>query len=93
MCLGYIFQSSGQWTKAEHEFSQVITNSDDPILAIRAQEEKAWSQARAGDISSGMAGFKTVLEYLYGSESNGHDKARCLWRLGYCHWNLTGMLP
>jgi superkiller protein 3 len=87
----HILQSMDKWDEAGTLFAKVTQLvPEDLENGLRAKEEHAWCQFHACDVQSGIAGLKSVLEVLKGLNDRDLDKARCLWRLGKCHWEMGG---
>ncbi|KAJ7675089.1 superkiller protein 3 SKI3 [Mycena rosella] len=57
-------------------------------LGIRAQEEKAWCQSRAGELEVAIQGLEDVLAVLTELEDADVECARCLWRIGKSYWDI-----
>lgn len=87
----YILQHSKRWDAAAELFARVNTLlPDDLEIGIRAQEERAWCQSRAGadGLESGIQGLQDVLSVLTELEDVDAQRARCLWRIGQSYWDL-----
>jgi superkiller protein 3 len=85
----YIFQHAHKWADAGRLFSNVTQLlPNDLFEGLRAKEEYAWCQGQTNQLQPGISGLKVVLEALEKLEDRDVDKARCLWRLGKCYWDL-----
>ncbi|KAH8828520.1 superkiller protein 3 [Flagelloscypha sp. PMI_526] len=81
---GYILQSREQWNEAATLFERADTLSDD-LEGLRAREEAAWCRSKL-DKAIGIEGLKQALPLWESDE----DAARCLWRIGVCHFDMLG---
>lgn len=91
MARAYVLQYAEKWAEADTLFARVAQLvPDDPIVGWRAKEEHAWCTFQEGNVDTGMTDLKSVLDALEGQEEREEDKARCLWRLGRCHWAING---
>ena len=85
----YIMQAGKQWTEAAKLFDSVISIAPDDVQdGLRAKEEFAWSQSREGNLESAILGLDQTLAALEEFGDRELDKARCLWRIGQCHWDF-----
>lgn len=88
---GYILQCVDKWDEAATLFAKVgQLIPEDLDSGLRAKEEQAWCQSQAHDIENSIAGLKNVLEVLDHLDDRDLDRARCLWRLGKCYWEMGG---
>jgi superkiller protein 3 len=88
---GYTLQYINKWDEAGPLFAKVAQLiPEDLENGLHAKEEHAWCQFQARDIDNGMAGLKNVLNILDSLDNRDLDKARCLWRLGMCYWEMGG---
>lgn len=91
MARAYVLQYMQKWKDAGSLFARVAQLiPDDFGDGLRAKEELAWCQFQAEDAEFGMSCLKSVLGVLENLDEREEDKARCLWRLGKCHWELGG---
>ncbi|TFK75308.1 TPR-like protein [Pluteus cervinus] len=90
----YILETAEQWREAVDLFDKVSNLlPEDRKVGLRAREEAAWCQFRSGELQSAIATLQGVLDSLKAvKEDRSLDVARCLWRLGTCHWDLDGGL-
>ncbi|KAG1844187.1 hypothetical protein DFJ58DRAFT_731304 [Suillus subalutaceus] len=87
---GYIFQYAEKWEEAEVLFAQAANQlPDDMDKGVEAKEESAWCLSRM-HADAGVDALKAVFETLNDIEDRDIDKARCLWRIGRCYWDLGG---
>jgi superkiller protein 3 len=87
----YVLQYMEKWNEAGTLFTKVTQLvPEDSEDGLRAKEEHAWCQFQARDIQSAISGLKSVFDALDGLDDRDLDKARCLWRLGKCHWEMGG---
>ncbi|KAG2153913.1 superkiller protein 3 [Suillus clintonianus] len=87
---GYVFQRAEKWEEAEMLFSQAAKQlPDDMDKGLEAKEESAWCLSRM-QLDAGADALKEVFEILKDIEDRDIDKARCLWRIGRCYWDLGG---
>lgn len=86
---GYVLQHAGKWEEAESFFTQA-TSLIPPgtTKSVRAKEESAWCLSKV-QIEKGLQALKEVLNDLQGDECD-MDRARCLWRVGKCCWEMGG---
>lgn len=88
---GYVFQYAEKWKEAEILFSQAVTQlPEDLDKGLQAKEEMAWCLSRIR-VDTGADALKEVFETLKDIEDRELDKARCLWRIGRCYWDLGGI--
>ncbi|KAG9316442.1 superkiller protein 3 [Chiua virens] len=84
---GYVLQYTGRWEEAEGLFTKATSLlSPGTPKSIRAKEEGAWCLSKV-QITQGVQALKEVLNDLQGEEY-GMDRARCLWRIGKCCWDM-----
>ncbi|KAH7888376.1 superkiller protein 3 [Phlebopus sp. FC_14] len=84
---GYVLQHTGEWGEAEALFTKAASLV--PVgyeKGIRAREEGAWCHSRTR-VKEGVQALKGVLVELEGEEHE-MDRARCLWRIGKCYWDM-----
>ncbi|KAF9222633.1 superkiller protein 3 [Gyrodon lividus] len=84
---GYVLQHAEKWEQAEVLFAKAVSLV--PAGAekgVRAKEESAWCLSRAR-VKEGVRALKDVLNDLEGGEHD-MDRARCLWRIGKCCWDM-----
>lgn len=87
---GYVFQYAEKWEDAEKLFSQAAKQlPEDTDKGLQAKEERAWCLSRM-HVDAGADALKEVFETLKDIEDRDLDKARCLWRIGRCYWDLGG---
>ncbi|KAG1851683.1 superkiller protein 3 [Suillus subluteus] len=87
---GYIYQYTEKWEEAEVLFAQAAKQlPDDMDKGVEAKEESAWCLSRI-HADAGVDALKAVFETLNDIEDRDIDKARCLWRIGRCYWDLGG---
>ncbi|KAG1761965.1 superkiller protein 3 [Suillus occidentalis] len=88
---GYVFQHAEKWEEAEVLFAQAANQlpDDDMDKGVEAKEEGAWCLSRM-HADAGVDALKEVFETLKNIEDRDIDKARCLWRIGRCYWDLGG---
>ncbi|KAG1771164.1 superkiller protein 3 [Suillus placidus] len=87
---GYVFQYAEKWEEAEVQFAQAAEQlSDDMDKGVEAKEESAWCLSRI-HADAGVDALKEVFETLKDIVGRDTDKARCLWRIGRCYWDLGG---
>lgn len=87
----YVLQSIPKWDEAGALFAKVTQLIPEDLEdGLRAKEEFAWCSVQAQNVEGGVAGLKCVLDVLEGLENRDHDRARCLWRLGKCYWDMGG---
>ena len=87
----YVLQYMEKWNEAGTLFTKVTQLvPEDSEDGLRAKEEHFWCQFQARDIQSAISGLKSVFDALDGLDDRDLDKARCLWRLGKCHWEMGG---
>ncbi|KAG2046495.1 protein prenylyltransferase [Suillus hirtellus] len=85
---GYVFRYAEKWEEAEVLFAQAAEQLPDDIdKGVEAKEESAWCLSRM-DADAGVDALKEVFETLKDIEDRDTDKARCLWRIGRCYWDL-----
>lgn len=89
---GYVFQHAEKWEEAEVLFAQAANQlpDDDMNKGVEAKEEGAWCLSRM-HADAGVDALKEVFETLKNIEDRDIDKARCLWRIGRCYWDLGGI--
>jgi superkiller protein 3 len=88
---GYVFQHAKKWEEAEALFAQAAEQlPGDMDKGLGAKEESAWCLSRI-HANAGVDALKEVFETLKDIEDRDIDKARCLWRIGRCYWDLGGM--
>lgn len=88
----YILQEAIKWMEAGEFFARVAKLIPEDLgEGLRAKEEHAWCQSQAGRMEDGVTGLQSVLEVLDRLEDRETDSARCLWRLGKCHWDMGGL--
>ncbi|KAG2745039.1 superkiller protein 3 [Suillus brevipes Sb2] len=87
----YVFQHAEKWEEAEVLFAQAAKqlSDDDMDKGAEAKEEGAWCLSRM-HADAGVDALKEVFETLKDIEDRDIDKARCLWRIGRCYWDLGG---
>ncbi|KAK0207900.1 superkiller protein 3 [Desarmillaria ectypa] len=87
----YILEQANKWEDAGDLFSRVHEMlPDDVDNGLRAKEEHAWCRSRLGDFDFAVAALKEVLETMDTLNDHVEESARCLWRLGSCHWDMNG---
>lgn len=88
---GYTLQAAQKWSDAAELFKQVtkLVGSEGND-GLRAKEEYAWCLCRSGDITLGLSTLDEVLQALDAVEPNTTASARCLQRIGLCHWEKGG---
>jgi superkiller protein 3 len=87
----YILQHSGKWSDAGNLFAKVIELLPEDLNdGLRAKEEHAWCQCQAHDTESGVIALRNVQDVLAELQDRETDRARCLWRLGKCYWDMDG---
>lgn len=86
---GYVLQHSRKWEEAEGLFTKA-TSLIPPGTpkSVRVKEESAWCLSKI-QIEKGVQALKDVLNDLQGDEHD-MDRARCLWRVGKCCWEMGG---
>ncbi|KAK0232722.1 TPR-like protein [Armillaria fumosa] len=87
----YILEQGNKWEEAADLFSrvhQLLPNDVDN--GLRAKEEHAWCRSRLGDFDFAVTALKEVLETMDTLNDHVEESARCLWRLGSCHWDMSG---
>ncbi|KAH7915212.1 superkiller protein 3 [Hygrophoropsis aurantiaca] len=87
---GYVLQTADKWEEAEGLFGK----ADDLLPAdlqkgLRAKEERAWCQSRTR-LEDGLTSLKDVFRIWDDLGDRDADKARCLWRIGKCCWDVGG---
>ncbi|KAG6334505.1 hypothetical protein ID866_4588 [Astraeus odoratus] len=84
---GYVMQFAEKWDEATMIFCKAaeLIPVDTPKRA-RAREEGAWCLSRTS-LEDGLCTLKEILSDLDG-EWFEPDKARCLWRIGKCFWDM-----
>ena len=88
---GYILEAGVKWSEAGTMFTRVTELIPDDLNdGLRAQEEGAWCRVQAHALEDGLIGLKHVLGILCSLENRRFDQARCLWRIGKCHWEMGG---
>lgn len=91
LCLmgqAYILRDAGRWADAAEVFSEVAKLApDDAGHGLRAKEEYAWCHCQIGHTQKGLLTLNEVLKALEQKDTCNSDCARCLWRIGQCHWN------
>jgi superkiller protein 3 len=88
---GYILEYMSKWDEAGSLFAQVTQLiPEDLENGLSAKEENAWCHFQTQDIESCVTGLKNVLDVLDNLDDRDLDKARCLWRIGKCHWEMGG---
>jgi superkiller protein 3 len=91
MSRAYVLQFIDKWDEAGTLFAKVTRLIPEDLEdGLRAKEEHAWCQFQAGNIQTGVAGLKSVVDALDGLDDRDLDKARCLWRVGKCYWEMGG---
>ncbi|KAG2355063.1 hypothetical protein BDR07DRAFT_1304231 [Suillus spraguei] len=87
---GYVLQLAEKWEEAGVLFAQAAKQlPDDMDKGLGAKEENAWCLSRMR-ADAGVDALKDVFETLKDIEDRDIDKARCLWRIGRCYWDLGG---
>ncbi|KAG1742187.1 superkiller protein 3 [Suillus lakei] len=87
---GYVFQHAEKWEEAELLFAQAARQlPNDMDKGLEAKEESAWCLSRM-QVDAGADALGEVFETLKDIEDRDIDKARCLWRIGRCYWDLGG---
>ncbi|CAK5265358.1 unnamed protein product [Mycena citricolor] len=85
----FVLQQQQHWAEAAEVFAQAIASlAESSPMRIRAREEEAWCQTRAGNLDEGITVLKSVLTVLDTGDGAEADSARCLWRLGASYWDL-----
>ncbi|KIY52714.1 hypothetical protein FISHEDRAFT_69529 [Fistulina hepatica ATCC 64428] len=89
---GYILQAEKQWDEAADVFQRCVSlTGEDSVDHIRAAEEAVWCQSRTADgLVTATDDLKTILVTLEALPERSVDRARCLWRIGTCHWDMDG---
>jgi len=88
---GYVFQYAEKWQEAEILFSQAAKQlPEDMDKGLRAKEEGAWCLSRMR-VDAGADALKDVFETLKDIDDREIGKARCLWRIGRCYWDMGGI--
>lgn len=87
---GYILEALKRWDDAAELFERIAQALPDVGDGLRAKEEQAWCRFQVHDGETAISGLKLVLDVLDGLENRNEDKARCLWRIGKCHWEAGG---
>ncbi|KAF9007975.1 hypothetical protein BDQ17DRAFT_1275914 [Cyathus striatus] len=85
----YILEETMRWEDAGSLFEKVsnlIGTEEDE--GLRAREESGWCQCKMGNTDMGIQQLKGVLEVLNDLNGRESDRARCLWRLGKCCWEI-----
>lgn len=86
---GYVLQYIGKWEEAEGLFSKAtLLVPPGTQKSFRAKEESAWCLSKI-QLWEGVEALKEVLNDLQGDEHE-MDRARCLWRIGQCCWEMGG---
>ena len=87
----FILQTSHKWEESRSLFLRV-TNllSEDSYDKLRCIEEAAWCQFQCGQYEEGLASLQHSLTLMSAFPTRGLDQARCLWRIGQCHWGIDG---
>lgn len=90
----YIRETAKQWQEAAALFDKVSDLlPEDTKVGLRSREEYGWCLCHSGEVQSAIAVLQVVLDSLKAiEEDRSLDVARCLWRLGTCHWDLDGEL-
>ncbi|KAG8213777.1 superkiller protein 3 [Butyriboletus roseoflavus] len=84
---GYVLQYTGKWEEAEGLFTKAtLLVPPGTQKSVRAKEESAWCLSKI-QIGKGVEALKEVLNDLQGDEHE-MDRARCLWRIGQCCWEM-----
>ncbi|KIJ18985.1 hypothetical protein PAXINDRAFT_109465 [Paxillus involutus ATCC 200175] len=84
---GYVLQCAGKWEEAEVLFAKAVSLVPPSTeKGVRAKEESAWCLSRTR-VEAGVQALKDVLNDLEGEEHD-MDRARCLWRIGKCCWDM-----
>ncbi|KAF8629112.1 hypothetical protein AX17_005698 [Amanita inopinata Kibby_2008] len=85
----YILQAACRWEEAKLTFLRVADLLPEDIHeGIRASEEAAWCLSQQGQNQEALTPLQDVLASLSHIDGCGNDRARCLWRIGQCNWNL-----
>ncbi|KAL0956081.1 hypothetical protein HGRIS_002250 [Hohenbuehelia grisea] len=85
----FILQASKKWKEAAQGFSKVVElGPEEEVVRLHAAEELAWCRGLSENPNQGIDALKVVLEQY--PEDWSADRARCLWRIGKCYWNLDG---
>lgn len=91
MARAYILEALERWDDAAKLFEKVAQILPEEMSdGLRAKEEQAWCQFQVHEGDTAISGLKEVLDVLEGLEDRDEDKARCLWRIGKCHWEAGG---
>jgi len=86
----YIFQTAADWIPAAEEFEKICALTDDLVDGLKAREERAWCHWQATHDEADIQTLRTILDRLDDLQERGQDAARCLWRIGRCHWDQEG---
>jgi superkiller protein 3 len=87
----YILQAAQKWSDAGALFARVVNLiPEDLEHGLRAKEEHAWCQSQADGMDRSVPTLQSVLGALSELVDRDLDCARCLWRLGKCHWDMGG---
>ena len=86
---GYVLQHIGKWEEAESLFTKATSLIPPGTPKSVRAKEGAWCLSRIR-VEGGAQALKEVLSDLQGEEHD-MDRARCLWRIGKCCWEMGGL--
>jgi superkiller protein 3 len=83
-----LHQYAKRWSLAKEDYDTVTTTlkHEEPQW-LEAEEESAWCRVQMGEVESGIAALKNVLEVLEAADDQEKSQARAWWRLGKATWN------
>ncbi|PFH51986.1 hypothetical protein AMATHDRAFT_2475 [Amanita thiersii Skay4041] len=85
----FIEEAAEHWTEAARLFLNVASLlGEDPSDGLRSAEEAAWCQHKCGQHQQGLNSLQRILSLLENIQGREIDRARCLWRIGQCQWEL-----
>ncbi|KAF8629945.1 hypothetical protein AX15_003181 [Amanita polypyramis BW_CC] len=87
----FILQASYKWEESGTLFLRIVDMlPEDAHDRLRCMEEAAWCQFQYGQYEEGLASLQRSLTLMNAFPNRGLDRARCLWRIGKCHWAMDG---
>lgn len=85
-----ILQAEEKWIEAKTVYLRVIDIlPEDENDRLRAVEEAAWCLFQCGQFVDALTSLQSTLVSLNDLPGRETDRARCLWRIGQCYWNIN----
>lgn len=90
----YVLESQEEWAEAKQAFENALVSLQDGegLTKEQAREEAAWCMFKLGDRKNGKGLLMDLEAELAARKQEGErsleQRARVLWKLGMCAWDL-----